>query len=244
MNLSIVIPVFRESKKVEADIKSASRFLADNRFSGEIIVADDGSDDDTSDVAKNLADSLPEGISLRVIRNNEHRGKGFAIRQGMKQTSGEYVMFADSGCCVPYENALRGLQLLKNDKADIAHGSRKLPESKIRKPQSPYRRICSAFFHWFIVFLMRIPPEITDSQCGFKIYRGDIARQLYSECITDGFMFDVEIIKRAQMAGCRIKEFPVEWACDRDSRLSPTRTLPHILSELIAIRQNVGKKQV
>ena len=88
---------------------------------------------------------------------------------------------------------------------------------------------------------MKIPSEFTDTQCGFKIYRGDIARNLYSQCITDGFMFDIEILLRAQMQSYRIKEFPIEWSCDPDSRLSPTRSLTHILAELRTIRRTIGK---
>jgi hypothetical protein len=84
---------------------------------------------------------------------------------------------------------------------------------------------------------MKVSSELTDTQCGFKIYRGDVARDLYGQCITDGFMFDLEIIMRAQKRGCRIKEFPIEWTCDRDSRLSPTRSLWRVLQELITIKR-------
>ncbi|MHC4623307.1 MAG: hypothetical protein ACYS4W_05325, partial [Planctomycetota bacterium] len=83
---------------------------------------------------------------------------------------------------------------------------------------------------------------ITDSQCGFKVYRGDVARKLYGECISDGFMFDVEIILRAQKEGYRIKEFPVEWVCDLDSRLSLTRAPWPVLSELITIKRRLSKE--
>jgi hypothetical protein len=89
---------------------------------------------------------------------------------------------------------------------------------------------------------MKIPSEFTDTQCGFKIYKGDVARKLYSQCVTDGFMFDVEIIMRAQKQGYRIKEFPVEWTCDRDSRLSPRRSLWKVISELISIKRALTKK--
>ena len=242
MNLSIVIPAFEESKKISADIEVAAKFLESNHLEGEIIVVDDGSKDNTSEAAKKAAADLSAGISLKVIRYDEHRGKGYAIRAGMKETSSEYVMFADSGCCVPYGNALEGLNMLKSGVCNIAHGSRKMRESQIKKAQSLYRRICSAIFHWLMIYVMKIPSEFTDTQCGFKIYKGDVARKLYSQCVTDGFMFDVEIIMRAQKQGYRIKEFPVEWTCDRDSRLSPRRSLRKVISELISIKQALTKK--
>ena len=129
MDISIVIPAFNESKKVGGDIKAASAFLESNDLTGEIIIADDGSSDDTAEAVKKT--ETPSAIPLKVERYQRHRGKGCAVRTGIKQTSGEYVMFADAGCCVPYENVLRGLELLKSGVCDIAHGSRKLPQSKI-----------------------------------------------------------------------------------------------------------------
>ena len=241
MDLSIVIPAFKESKKIGADIKAASALLESKHFTGEIIVVDDGSDDGTSEAAKKAGGSLPTGISLKVIGYEHHRGKGYAVRTGIKETSGGYVMFVDSGRCVPYGNLLRGLDMLKSGQCDIVHGSRKLRESRIQKPQGWYRQICSRIFHWFVIYVMKIPRTMTDTQCGFKIYRGDIGRKLYSQCISDGFIFDVEVILRARKEGYGIKEFPIEWTCDRDSRLSPARNLWRVLIELIRLRRTKRK---
>ena len=242
MDLSIVIPAFEESNKIARDIEAATAFLKDNHFTGQIIVVDDGSIDNTAEVVNNAVRSSPPGIELKVERYSHHRGKGYAVRKGIEQTSGEYVMFADSGCCVPYEDTLRGLELIKSGACDIAHGSRKMRGCHIEKAQSLYRRICSKMFHWFVIHDMKIPAEFTDTQCGFKIYRGDVARHLYGECITDGFTFDIEIIMRAQKEGYHIKEFPIDWTCDPDSRLSPTRSSWRVLSELLKIRRVLAKK--
>lgn len=242
MDLSIVIPAYEESKKIGRDIESATAFLKDNHFTGQIIVVDDGSKDDTAQVAKNAIANPAPGIEIKIDRYNHHRGKGYAVRRGIKQTSGEYVMFADSGCCVPYKDTLRGLELIKSKVCDITHGSRKMRGCRIERSQSLYRRMCSKIFHWFVIHDMKIPPEFTDTQCGFKIYRGDVARHLYGQCITDGFTFDIEIIMRAQKEGYRIKEFPIDWTCDPDSRLSPTRSSWSVLSGLLKIRRIMAKK--
>jgi len=238
MDISIVIPALNESKKIARDVEMAAMFLDSNNFKGEIIVVDDGSTDGTCEVAKSI--KAPPGITLKVIRNKHHRGKGYAVRAGMKETSGEYVMFADSGYCVPYGNALLGLEMLKDGSCEIAHGSRKLIESDIQQKQPWRRRISSKLFKLLIKKLLQIPVDLTDTQCGFKIYKGDVARELYSQCISDGFMFDIEIILRAQKKGYRIKEFPIEWTCDIDSRLKLSRTPWPVISELRAIKRTLS----
>jgi dolichyl-phosphate beta-glucosyltransferase len=240
MDLSIIIPAYNESRKITQDVESAAAFLEHHQLTGEVIVVDDGSKDNTAEAARTV--QVPANVQLNVIRYEEHRGKGYGVRTGINASSGKYVMFADSGSCVPYEDTLRGLDLLRDGVCDIAHGSRKMRGCHIDKAQSFYRRLCSKMFHWLVIRDMGIPAEFTDTQCGFKMYKGDVARHLYAEAVTDGFTFDIEIIMRAQREGYRIKEFPIDWTCDRDSRLSPTRNSWRVLSELLTIRRIMPKK--
>lgn len=239
MDLSIIIPVFNESHKIGADIRSATDFFARNDLTGEIIIVDDGSTDNTARTAQKTADSLSSKITVKVIRSEKNRGKGFAVKQGVKESCGQYVAFADCGCCVPYDYVLKGIEMIKNEQLniDIAHASRKLKKSTILEHQNFYRRACSLMFKWFLLKVMKVCEEFTDTQCGFKVYRGEIARQLYGLCVTDGFMFDIEIILRAQKKGFRIGEFPIEWTCDPDSRLSPAKNFRKIFCELIKIKR-------
>jgi len=235
MDLSIIIPVFNESRKIARDIEAASAFLMNNSLKGEIIVVDDGSRDITFEVANDV--KVSEKIQFRVIRYDQHRGKGFAVRTGIKASTGTNVMFADSGCCVPYHYVLTPLQMLKDGECDLAHGSRKLKQSRIRVPQPWYRRAYSKFFRWLIIIVMKVPARFTDTQCGFKIYRGTAARELYGACVTDGFMFDVEIILRALQRQFQIKEFPIEWTADPDSRTTQTLNAKELFAELMKIRR-------
>jgi len=239
MDLSIIIPAYREAAKVRRDVEAAGLFLERAGLEGEIIVVDDGSPDGTREAA--LAAQVPEGVVCRVIRLEPRCGKGCAVRTGMLAGRGRFAMFADVGLCVPLEFALRAMDMIRRGECDIVHGSRKLPDSIILQPQTLYRRLCSRLFRLVVRLFMGIPDEFTDTQCGFKVYRGDVARRLYGECFSNGFMFDVEILLRALRHGYRVKEFPVEWRCDLDSRLSPARSAKDTLAELAAIKKAMKK---
>jgi dolichyl-phosphate beta-glucosyltransferase len=232
MDLSIVIPVYEENKKIVRDIRDAAAFLVDHHMTGQIIVVDDGSADNTAEVARAALSCPHEGVSLEVIRYAEHKGKGCAVRTGIASAAGDFVMFADSGSCVPYEELLQGLKLIKEGQCDIAHASRRMDGCCVDYSKASYRRVFSNLFRSCIMWFMGIPANLTDTQCGFKIYRGTIARRLYGESVTDGSAFDIEIILRALRAGYGIKEFPVRWTADPDSRLSVVRSFWYIPREL------------
>ena len=241
MDLSIVIPVFNERTKIGRDLAAAAAFLVGERLNGEIIVVDDGSRDHTREVVE--AANVPTETQLLVIGYETHRGKGFAVRAGIKVSKGRNVMFADSGSCVPYRYALAGLQMLNNAECDIAHGSRKLKQSRILASPPWNRRLYSALLRRLLIAVMKVPAEFTDTQCGFKIYRGDLARELYGACVTDGFMFDVEIILRALRQQFRIREFPIEWTVDPDSRTTQTLKVRQLLAELLTIKRLLAERK-
>jgi dolichyl-phosphate beta-glucosyltransferase len=239
MDLSIVIPAFREAHKIARDVRAASDFLARQRLSGEVIIADDGSPDGTAQTAR--SEPPADGVELRVL-DLEHRGKGWAVRQGMISTRGDYVMFADSGVCVPFEDVLPMLDALRQRRCDIAHASRKLPGSVIEHSQTLYRRTLSWAFRKATLLYLHLPRDLTDTQCGFKAYRGDVARELYAQCTTDGFMFDLEVLIRARRAGHTVKEFPVHWAWDPDSRLKPSAILGNTIHDLRALKKRMSSR--
>ncbi len=217
VDISIVIPVYNESRKIAVDLREAYGFIRRHAFSGEVVVVDDGSDDQTAEVAAHCRP--PQNISLKILKIACHRGKGFAVRHGMSQTLGRYILFIDSGHCIPYEEIMRGMYLIDKGECEIAHASRRLPQSIIARPQSWRRRAAAWLFRKFFTKLLGIPSYLTDSQAGLKIYHGDIGRTLYRAATIDGFLFDAEIILRALHAGYRIKEFPITWHSDPDSRL-------------------------
>ena len=129
------------------------------------------------------------------------------------------------------------MSLMQSGTCDIAHASRRRPGSVIRHDAGLKRNILSFAFRTIIPKIMGIRSLLTDSQCGFKMYRGPIARELYSACRSDGFMFDIEIILRAEKKGYTIKEFPVEWTADHDTRIRIGHTAGRMIGELLAIKR-------
>ena len=181
--------------------------------------------------------AVDEGVHLKVIDYRDHTGKGYAVKTGIMEAASDLVMFIDSGNCVPYNNITRGLELLEKGSCDIVHGSRFLTKSLIKRSRKPHRRLASFLFRKYIRIHSRIPENLTDTQCGLKIYRKEVARELFEQCFTHGFMFDIEIILRAGSKGYRILEFPIDWTSDPDSRLSVRGSFFRIFSELRAIRK-------
>jgi len=238
MDFSIIIPVLNERSKIANDIEGAGEFLVEKYNNSEIIIVDDGSTDGSSAIAR--ATKTPARVTLNVITHKQRCGKGHAVRKGVAAASGKHIMFADSGSCVPWHFIQAGTAYLETGAYQIANASRKLPDSRIIRPQSGSRRLNSYLFRIFLIVFMGIPKRFTDTQCGFKMYNGKIAKELYAACITDGFTFDVEILLRALKGGYKVVEFPIEWTADPDSRLGQTLSVTGILQELKAIRAAVG----
>jgi dolichyl-phosphate beta-glucosyltransferase len=231
MDLTIIIPAHCEEKKIAQDIKDANFFLLQHHLEGEILVVDDGSTDQTTAVAR----EAERDKSVRVISFAEQHGKGHAVRQGVLQSRGNVVMFCDSGSCTPLRYIETGMALLQSGRCELAHGSRHLPDSTIVRSHSRFRQMISQTMRWILIIVLGIPRQLSDTQCGFKLYNGDIARALYSQAIIDGFLFDIEIILRALAKNYRIEEFPIEWRADPDSRLSPRRHSGRVLAELLLL---------
>lgn len=240
MLLSIVIPAYNEENKVKRDVEQASLFLNQHYMDGEVIVVDDGSKDRTAKAASS-AHTGPL-VELGIIRFDKNKGKGFAVKKGILSSKGEIVLFADSGTCIPYENALPYIKKIRSGQVDIALASRYAKDTVIHRNRPLPRRILSKLFHWAAVLITGLPKKITDSQCGFKIYNGDIARELFSQCLISGFLFDLEIIIRAIRQGYTIIEFPVEWTCDLDSRLRPASHAKQVIKDLFKVRK-IAKKE-
>lgn len=235
MDLSVVIPVYNEARKVPGDIQDALTYFDEQSIQGEIIVSDDGSRDNTKEVVTRLQNKHK---NLKLIEN-PHRGKGATVREGMIRAKGSVILFIDSGSCIPYSDVHIGIQLIKEKESDIAHASRFLPESVIDKPKSLFRQTLSRAFRIIIPLYMGIYGRYSDTQCGLKIYRREVGHKIYGDSFTQGFMIDIETIIRAEKNNFSIREFPIHWFSDPDSRLTASKTFFNMIRELYAIKKKV-----
>lgn len=234
MKLSLIIPAFNEAKKIHLDINAARQFLKSQKYESEVLIVNDGSQDDTQQVAEKLCKDLSDAqITFKVLSYGGNRGKGYAIRYGVGQAQGDWIAFADSGLCVPFSYLNSGIEQIEKG-ADYALASRRLKETKIKREQPLYRKVGSKVF-WFVVKgLMGV--QVSDTQCGFKVYSKKSAHEIFSRVKTDGFMFDIEALLIAKKLKLKHAEFPVEWSNDSDTRYHPIWGTMRNFRELTSIR--------
>ncbi len=216
-SLTIVIPAFNEERRLPATLARLGEYFEHRRnwLPVEIIVVDDGSTDRTATVAAELVP--PREISIRLESLGENRGKGAAVRRGLQSSRGRHVLITDADLASPIEE----LELLEAASADVAVGSRGLRRELIARRQPLARDVLGRCFNTFLRLLGL--SRLRDTQCGFKLLEGDLARQLARQLRLDGFAFDVELLARAEKSGARIAEVPVRWYHVEESRVRPLR---------------------
>jgi len=212
-DLSLVVPAYNEARSIRRTIGALQSYLKGRGHAYEIIVAADG-DDGTREIVRELAAGDP---GLSVLGGAERGGKGRGIRLGVERARGRLIGFVDADYKTPIEE-LEKLLLWLEGGFDVVIGSRGMADSEIEVPQPAYRRIGSRLFGLAMHSILGLR-NVRDTQCGFKLFRGDVARDLFFRQRIDGYMFDVEILHLANRSGYRIKEVGVRWRDDGDSRL-------------------------
>jgi len=229
MKMSVVIPAYNEEKRLPETLARIGEFLRDEgETDWEVLVVDDGSTDRTAEAARRAASALPVPLDVIVLTRNH--GKGAAIREGVRRSRGERVLLSDADLSTPIEEWRR----LRAEGVPIAIGSRAVDEATVRRKQAWYRRTLGKIFNRIVQALS--VPGIRDTQCGFKLFDGDVARDLFAQARIDRFAFDVEILALAQERGIAIAEVPVLWFNSAESRVSVVRDLVPTLRDLLRIR--------
>lgn len=211
--ISLILPAYNEAASIRDTVREAADYFTRRALSYEIIVAADG-DDGTREAVAEMAAVNP---ALHAIGAEQRLGKGRGVRLGVALAKGNFIGYADADNKVPIEEYELIEPWLKNG-VDVVIGSRALATSTIERRQPLYRRAGSQGFAWLMRTVVGLR-NVGDTQCGFKFFQRETALRLFRSQTIDGYMFDVEILSLAQSFGYSIKEVPIRWRDDNDSRL-------------------------
>jgi dolichyl-phosphate beta-glucosyltransferase len=229
-NLSIVIPAYNEALRIGRTLDMIGDYLKGCGYSSEIIVVDDGSHDDTEKVVRKMAE---KHTAIVLLQNGMNKGKGYSVKRGVLFSRGRFVLMSDADLSTPIEEIGKLFKELEEG-YDIAIGSRSVSGSQILKRQAWYRQLMGKIFNKFVQLVA--VSGIRDTQCGFKLFKGDAARSVFARQRIEGFAFDVEALYLAKKMGIRIREVPVVWVNSRDSKVSIFRDSLQMLWDILKIR--------
>ena len=234
--ISVVVPAYNEEKRIRGSLLEACSFLSDTDLDYEMVVVDDGSSDRTGEIVRTLASDIP---NLKLVRYEKNRGKGYALRTGVLATKGDPVLVMDADLSTPMEELWKLMPYLAEGKVDVAIGSRALALSDIIRKQPWWRQGMGKIFNYIVRVL--VIGGFSDTQCGFKLFTGNVARELFGQATVDRFAYDVEILALAARKGYRIAEVPIRWINSPDSKVNPVTDSLRMLIDILRIRILVGK---
>lgn len=231
MNLSVIIPTYNEEKRIGETLNRIVSYLSQKYGDNyEIIVVDDGSIDETLKVIKQYPLASKK---IRILVNEKKMGKGYSVRKGMLLAEGDYLLFTDADLSTPIEE-LEKLFFWIGKGYDLAIGSRSLKGAEIILHQPFYREMMGKIFNKLVkVWCLS---DFVDTQCGFKLFKKEVAKKIFQEAKIGHFAFDVEILYLAKRNNFRIKEVPIRWINSPSSRVHPVFDSLKMLLDLIRIR--------
>jgi dolichyl-phosphate beta-glucosyltransferase len=232
---SVVVPAFNEAARLPRYLEEIVQAFDGRGEPYEVIVVDDASTDGTSEVVMAAARAHP---AVRLLRLDANFGKGGTVKAGMLAARGRYRLFTDADGATPIDELTR-LEAAIAAGADVAIGSRVLPDPGVSVTSRRHRVAAGRAFNWIRERLAL--RGIADSQCGFKLFRGPVAEDLFGRLRTLGFAFDVEILLTAQRAGYRVAEVPVNWRDQPGSKVRVLTDGPRMIWEILGARVRAGR---
>jgi len=233
---SVVIPAYNEALRLPAYLSEVVAYFDGRAEPYEVIVVDDGSADETA--ARILeAQAIHQGVTLHRLAENH--GKGFAVRAGMRAARGALRLMADADGATPIAEVKR-LEAVIEAGADVAVGSRALRDPSVRREVLLHRKLSGEIFNFFA--RRAGVGDVTDTQCGFKLFRGTAAERLFGELQTDGFAFDVELLLLARRRGYRVAEVAINWADQPGSKVGVLRDGPRMLAQIVRARIRLARR--
>ncbi len=237
MKLSIIIPAYNEEKRLPKTLEEIDKYLSGQNYDYEILVVNDGSKDKTVEIVENLKSKI---ANLRLIDNKENRGKGYVVRQGMLEAKGEYRLFADADNSTPIEQIEKFWAYFEQG-YNIVIGSRDIKGAVLDPPQGFFRRFVGEGFKLLRKIIVGLW-EIEDTQCGFKFFTKKAAEDIFPKCQIDRFAFDPEILLVGKKLGYKIKEIPIYWKNDPQSKVK-LKSMIKMAVDLLKIKWNLLTKK-
>jgi glycosyltransferase involved in cell wall biosynthesis len=228
--LSLIVPAYNEAGRLPQSLAQIANFLAAQDYSSEVLIIENGSQDDTFQIAQEFCREHP---SFRA-EHLDARGKGLAVRYGMLAAQGAYRMMLDADLSMPVYQINRFLPPQIED-ADIVIASREA-EGAERFNEPQYRHLGGRLINWSIRMLAL--PGLQDTQCGFKCFRAAVAEDLFGVQQMEGWSFDVELLYIARLRGYSIVELPIDWYYSEQSHVNPITDTPIMIRDLFKIRRN------
>lgn len=228
--LSLIIPAHNEETRLPDTLRQVLEFAEEQTYALEILVVENGSTDDTFQIAQDYAKNH---TNIRVLQNSQ-KGKGRAVRQGMLAARGEYRFMCDADFSMPVGEISRFLPPLLED-YDIAIASRESPGA-VRHGEPNFRHFIGRIYNGLIRFLAL--PGLQDTQCGFKCFRCEVAEELFKRQTLPGWSFDVEILFIARQLGYKVVELPIHWYYNPHSKIRVVRDSFKMGVDLLSIRLN------
>jgi glycosyltransferase involved in cell wall biosynthesis len=227
-SLSIIIPAYNEAKRLPASLVKVREYLSASPWEfAEVVVVDDGSTDDTVQVARDAG--------VRVLQNPGNRGKGYSVKHGMLEAKGEWALFTDADLSSPIGEVEKLWSALVREPAQVAVGSRAVDRSLVGVHQPWLREAVGRVFNAAMRLVTGLP--FKDTQCGFKLFQTSAGREVFSRQQLDGFGFDVEVLFIAKQLGFRSLEVPVRWDNVEGTKVSLLLGFAAFL-DLLKVRRN------
>jgi glycosyltransferase involved in cell wall biosynthesis len=227
---SIIIPAHNEVGRLGATLDRVLNYIARQRWDAEVIVVNDGSRDQTPDLVRTYAQTHP---ALRLLENPGNRGKGYSVRNGMLNATGEILLFTDADLSAPIEEAPKLFAAIHSG-ADIAIGSRWLRPELQTQRQSLLRQVYGRIFNLSLRLVLGL--NFKDTQCGFKAFTRQAAQEIFPRQRIERWGFDPELLYLARKFGFKVKEVPVVWSHSEGTRISPLRDGIRMFGEVLKIR--------
>lgn len=234
--LSIVIPAFNEENRIEKTLDSIFDFTERAHYRIELIVVDDGSIDHTAELVEAYRKKPRCKEILHLVKNSRNFGKGYSVRKGMIQSTGEIVLFTDADLSAPIEETKKLISPILNRHYEIAIGSRALEGSQIGIHQTKSREMAGRIFNHLVRKLTGL--EFKDTQCGFKAFHRSVIKRIFKRQRCFDFSFDVEVLYIAKKLGYRIIELPVRWNHMEGTKVNMLRDPIKMFLSLFVIRLN------